>query len=341
MITSSWDSYLDKFPKERTDIYFTEGYHKLYASSEEKPLAFIYEDNGNILIFPFLSKESEIFDGTTVKDFETAYGYGGPISNCSDSQFIHNALDAFYKELQTDNYLAGFVRFHPLLNNYEGFESIGQLIHDRKTVAIDLSGTDDDVWMNEIHTKNRNVIKKGAKEGLTFEADYSYESLGEFIQLYNSTMDKLHADEFYYFGDEYFDKFPKLFPNSFIGKVICKGQIIAAAIFFFDGYYGHYHLAGSDINYLKLSPNNFLLWNAALELKKQGVKLLHLGGGTDSDESNSLFQFKRKFSKSVHEFNIGKVIFDIDRYQDIVCQWEQAFPEKNEMYRNRLLKYRY
>lgn len=341
MITPSWDSFLSKFPQERIDIYFTEGYHKLYASAEETPMAFVYEEGDDVLIFPFLSKESAIYDGTIVKDFETAYGYGGPISNTSDQTFIQRALKVFYDELKSNDYLAGFVRFHPLLNNSKDFECIGQLIHDRKTVAINLTGSDEDVWMNEIHTKNRNVIKKGAKEGLKFEADYSYESLDKFVQLYNSTMDKLHADDFYYFGDEYFDKFPKLFPNSFIGKVMYEDSVVAAAIFFFDGFYGHYHLAGSDIKYLKLSPNNFLLWNTALELKKHNVRLLHLGGGTDSDGNNSLFQFKRKFSKDVYDFNIGKVIFDIDRYQTIIEKWEQTFPDKNEIYRPRLLKYRY
>lgn len=341
MITPHWDSYLNEFPIDKTDIYFTEEYHKLYASPEEAPLAFVYEENGNVLVFPFLSKESPIFDGTIVKDFETAYGYGGPISNSANQLFIRKALKGFIEELQSANYLAGFVRFHPLLHNSECFDSVGQLIYDRKTVAINLSGTENEVWMNEMHTKNRNVIKKGAKEGLVFEADYAYQSLERFIQLYNSTMDKLHADDFYYFGEEYFEKFPKLFPNSFIGKVSYNDQIIAAAIFFFDGVFGHYHLAGSDTNYLRLSPNNFLLWNAAMELKKHGVQLLHLGGGTDSDENNSLFQFKRKFSKNTYDFNIGKVVFNDSRYNEIVERWASTFPEKDARYKSRLLKYRY
>lgn len=341
MITSSWNTYLDTFPKDKTDIYFTEEYHKLYASSEEIPLAFVYEEGERIMVFPFLSRDSVIYDGTLVKDFETAYGYGGPISNTSDQKFREKALKVFYKELKSANYLAGFVRFHPLLNNTGEFESIGRLIHDRKTIAIDLSGSANDVWMMEIHTKNRNVIKRGIKEGLEFEADYSYNSLEDFILLYNSTMNKVKADDFYYFGKDYFSKFKTLFPDSFIGSVRHGGQMIAAAIFFYKGAYGHYHLAGSDIDYLKLSPNNFLLWRAAIEIQRQGVKFLHLGGGTNADEANSLFQFKKKFSKKEYDFYIGKVIFDEESYKEIVEKWEFTFPEKNKLYKSRLLKYRY
>lgn len=341
MITESWNSFLSRFPQEKVDIYFTEEYNRLYANPKECPLAYVHENGEKLMVFPFLSNESAIYDGTIVKDFETAYGYGGPVFNNDDEDFAIKALSGFHKEMRDAGYLAGFVRFHPLLNNIVAFESIGKLIKDRSTVAIDLSGTIDEIWMNEIHTKNRNVIKKGGKDGLIFEADYRYDSLERFVQLYNSTMDKLHADDFYYFGDEYFHKFPEFFPNSFIGKVLYQDKIIASAIFFFDGVYGHYHLAGSDIDYLKYSPNNFLLWNAACELKNRGVRLFHLGGGRDSDENNSLFQFKRKFSKSVRDFYIGKVIFDESKYKEIVYKWEMDFPGKNEIYKPRLLKYRY
>lgn len=341
MITGSWNKYLDGFSPERRDIYFTEQYLRLNASADERPEAFVYTEGDRIMLFPFLTREWSTADGVRIKDFETAYGYGGPIYNSDDEAFKTEALKAFKEEAAAAGYLAGFVRFHPLLDNQHGFDTIGTLIHDRKTVAIDLSKPIGEVWMDEIHTKNRNVIKKGAKEGLTFTADYRYDTLDRFKELYSSTMDKLGADEFYYFGDEYFRNFKALFPGSFIGCVNQGNDIIAAAIFMYDGVYGHYHLAGSDASKLRLSPNNYLLWEAAKELKCHGVERFHLGGGIDSDENNSLFQFKRKFSKSTCDFYIGKLIFDNTAYSEVCRQWEIRNPEKTAHYGNRLLKYRY
>lgn len=341
MIIEHWNTFLDKFTEEQRDIYFTEEYHRLNTNQYEIPKAFVYSENENVMIFPFLSCETTTADGLIIRDFETAYGYGGPIYNTNKEEFIKRALTAFKIELSEAGYIAGFVRFHPLLNNQTHFDSIGDLIFDRNTIAVDLTKPIEDVWMNEIHTKNRNVIKKGQKEGLVFKADDNYDSLARFRELYESTMNKLSADSFYYFGDYYFENFKKLFPNSFIGEVLLNGEIIASAIFFYDGIYGHYHLAGSDIRKLKLSPNNFLLWEAAKELKNRGVKYFHLGGGINSDETNSLFQFKRKFSKSTRDFYIGKLIFVPDTYSAVCRKWEEHNPEKVEKYGCRLLKYRY
>lgn len=341
MITDSWNRYLDSFPPDKCDVYYTEEYHLMNAMADDIPVAFVYSEGDNILVFPFLMRDWVTKEGTHIKDFETAYGYGGPIANTDDSDFRIRALNCFKHEAIEEGFLSGFVRFHPLLCNEVNFDSIGKLILDRKTIAIDLSGTVDEIWMNEIHTKNRNVIKKAIKEGLTFTADYEYKELERFKTLYNSTMDKLDADGFYYFSDDYYAKLKKLFPDSFIGCVRYEGEIIAAAIFFYSKTYGHYHLAGSDVSKLKLAPNNFLLWEAVKELKRHGVKKFHLGGGINSDESNSLFQFKQKFSKSTNDFYLGKLIFDQPRYDDICKDWEKRNPEKIKVYGNRLLKYRY
>ena len=90
-----------------------------------------------------------------------------------------------------------------------------------------------------------------------------------------------------------------------------------------------------------MSPNNFLLWEAAKELRNRNIKYFHLGGGTNSEENNSLFQFKRKFSKSVYQFEIGKAIFNETIYKDLCNQWENNNPEKVEIYKHHLLKYKY
>lgn len=78
----------------------------------------------------------------------------------NNESFWVAALRSLSQEFSNHGCVAGFVRFHPLLDNYRKFDSIGKVIFDRKTIAMDLSLDENDIWMNEIHTKNRNVIKK-------------------------------------------------------------------------------------------------------------------------------------------------------------------------------------
>lgn len=336
----NWNSLLDKFIPSQKDIYYREEYVKLYKTENDQPTCFVFNKGDKYLLFPYLLRPFEI-SGVCYYDFETAYGYGGPISNTDDQEFISEALHSFYHYGQLNHYVAGFVRFHPLLDNTSCFDSIGQVIVDRHTIAIDLQGDIDVVWMNEIHTKNRNIIKKGDKNELTFFADYQYDNIEKFICLYNGTMDKLSADSFYYFDDDYYYRMKKDIPNSFLGVVLHGDKIISSAIFFYSEDYGHYHLSGSDKEALNLSPNSYMLWEAAKELKKHNVRKFHLGGGTDSDEHNSLFEFKRKFSKSLYSFKIGKIIFNPDVYAKLCIDWERDNQAKKKCYNSLLLKYKY
>ena len=338
--TETWNQYLDLIPAEQQDLYFREEYLRLYETDSEKACCFVYQDGNSIMLFPFLRREFQ-FKGNTYYDFETAYGYGGPISNDHSDTFITAALEAMSEKASSENFVCGFVRFHPLLENWDCFEKVGRLIMDRKTIAIDLSDGIEATWINEIHTKNRNVIKKGEKNGLEFIVDEDFAYLTEFEDLYNSTMDKLEADGFYYFDPSYYDQLKNTIQNRFLGIVKHEGKVVAGAIFFYQLPYGHYHLAGSDKLALKLSPNNYLLWEAAKELTRRGVKHFHLGGGTDGSEENSLYQYKRKFSKHEYQFALGKMIFNPALYEDICEEWAAANPEKADKMKNILLKYKY
>lgn len=340
-LTTRWNYLLDRFPKNRYDVYFMEEYVGLYDNDTERATCFVYQDGEKMMLFPFLSRSFE-FQGNTYKDFETAYGYGGPVCNSSDKEFLGVAWQTFRRYCQEKGYVAGFVRFHPLMNNYEGFESIGELMVDRNTVVINLDQTTEEVWKNEIHTKNRNVIRKAEKCGCTFVVDDDFHYLEDFERLYYQTMDKLSASSFYYFPESYYDNLRKGVTNSFLGCVKdAEGQVISAAIFMYSDNYGHYHLSGSDKQKLALSPNNLMLWGAACELQRRGVKLFHLGGGTNGDENNPLYLFKRRFSRETCQFHLGKLIFNQEAYDNLCSDWEKRNPEQVASKKHFLLKYKY
>lgn len=340
-LLTKWNDLLATLPFAEQDVYFKEEYVRLYETDIEKAVCCVVSEEEQMMLFPFLRRTFE-FQGKEYHDFETAYGYGGPVWNNADDSFKEKALKYMVEELGKQHYVAGFVRFHPLLHNQEAFETVGRLIADRHTIAINLDQTMDEVWSNEIHSKNRNVIRKAEKAGCTFVVDDKYEHLDDFIRLYDSTMDKLSADGFYYFDSNYYKHLVEGIPNSFLGCVKdAEGKIISSAIFMYSGSYGHYHLSGSDKSQLSLSPNNLMLWEAAKELQKRGVKRFHLGGGTTGNEDDSLFLFKRRFSKDTCQFYIGKLVFNLEAYNAICADWEQKNPDKAEHYKHHLLKYKY
>ena len=336
-IVTTWNNYLDKFSPNDKDIYYTEEYVKLYETNIDKALCFVYENNDFVVLMPFLQRKIGDFF-----DFETPYGYGGPIFNRNCETSIKNALKAMIDCFREHNYIAGFVRFHPLLANAYKCKEMIPVINDRKTIAMNTSLSEDDLWQLEINTKNRNTTRKAQKAGLIFEVDQHFNNLKDFIELYNQTMQRLSADEFYFFSKKYYRDFVDSLSNkSFLGVVKYESKIIAAAIFMYSQYYGHYHLSGSNKDFQNLCPNNLLLFEAAKELKRRGIKRFHLGGGSDSDPKNSLLEFKSRFGREHCQFSIGKMVFNDAAYQDICQSWMLAYPQKTDKYRQILLKYRY
>jgi len=336
-IVKNWNDKLEFFSENQKDIYFSENYIKLAANKNENSLCIVCIEEGKIMLFPFLqSTYKEYFD------FETPYGYGGPITNSTDKEWNEKALREIISYFSSQNYLAGFVRFHPLLNNAEFCRNIFKVIDDRKTIVIDTSVSEEEIWMNQISSKNRNMIRKAEKNGLFFERDNEFKYIEEFKKLYNSTMNRLGADDFYFFDDEYYRQFIEIFKGKgFLGCIKKNNEIISAALFMYENWYGHYHLAGSNREYSSLGGNNLLLWKVACEMKKEGVKEFHLGGGTNGDDENSLFKFKHSFSPNIKQFSIGKIIFNKQIYEKVCSDWEKYNPKKGEKYKNHLLKYRY
>jgi hypothetical protein len=345
-IVSNWNPYLVNFSEMQKDIYFTEEYTKLYEDKESKIECIVCTESDKCALMPFVKRSIPVnltigFDNETYYDMETPYGYGGFISN-ADVEWTKSAINAAAEYLKKKNYICSFIRFCPLLNNAKYCRDLFTVIDDRKTIAIDTASNIDDIWMQQISSKNRNVIRKAEKNGLVFETDYEFDYLPSFIKLYNLTMKRLVADDFYFFPEDYYVRFRNTFKgSSFLGVVKLGDEIVASAMFMYTKVYGHYHLAGSNQDGTKFGANNFMLWNAAKEMNRLGVKEFHLGGGTDGDPENSLFKFKSAFSKNEKQFSIGKFIINEEIYKKVCLNWETINPELNSKYGNRLLKYRY
>lgn len=336
-ITDKWDEYLDCFNDASKDIYYLEEYVRLYENENEKALCALCIDEEKVLLFPFLRKEIGDF-----YDFETAYGYGGPISNTSEVVWINQAGKEMEELFRINNYICGFVRFHTLLDNAVVCKDYINVIFDRKTIAMDLNESEEQIWANQISSKNRNMIRKAKKNLLEYKAEYDFESLEEFVGLYLSTMKRLNAEEFYFFDEQYFKQFVKSFQGkSFLGTVRKDGVLVCGALFMYSKEYGHYHLEGSNHEYSGLAANNLLLWETALELQRLGVKEFHLGGGYNSEPENSLYKFKAAFSNLNKDFCIGKWIFNKEQYSKTKEEWMINNPDKADKYGKLLLCYRY
>lgn len=335
--STEWNDYIEKLPLKKKDIYSTREYLKIYEENGDGlARVFIYEEGQNIAIYPFLIREIKgyILD-KKYYDIESPYGYGGPIVSNGinrNSEFLLNFEKEFLKYAKEYNIVAEFIRFNPYIKNENIFTKNIHVIKNRTTVYLNLNKTIEDIWQNDINSKNRNMIRKAQKSGLKVEIKNNYII---FKEIYEKTMNNVLANKYYYFKSSYYvnmennDKF-KIF-NVKLGE-----ETIASAIFMEYGEYFHYHLSGSKKEYLNFAPNNLLLWEAIKYAKKNGYKLIHLGGGVTNLKDDNLFKFKNTFSKDTLSFYIGKRVHNQKIYNYLLEEWEKKGKENS----GKFLKYR-
>lgn len=164
------------------------------------------------------------------------------------------------------------------------------------------------------------MIRKAIKNGVTIYNGRFPEIYEKFRTIYNSTMDKDDADEYYYFEPEFYRSVLEDLPqNAQVFWAEKDSQVIAASIMLATNGRMNYHLSGSLREFSSLAPTNLLLYNAALWGCANGYRTLHLGGGVGSGE-DSLFKFKRAFYKGdLNRFHIGKRIIDREKYDELLA----------------------
>lgn len=309
-----WDNVVLSFAEH--DVYYLSGYVKGFElHGDGTPHLLYYENEGLRAIYVYMKRKTAI-EGWY--DSITPYGYGGVLFEGETSEGNLKVFwNAYVQKMKEENIVDNFVRYHPVLANAMPMKLVSDVIDLGRTVAFHLDSPEV-IWQN-IVPKNRNMIRKAEKNGVEIHHSSDMSLFADFVKIYNATMDKDNAEEYYYFGKDFYKSiYEDLNGNYEIFYAIYEGKIIAMSIMLFANKQMHYHLSGSVLEYRNLAPSNLLLYKAALWGYEHGYKTLHLGGGVGSGEDN-LYKFKAAFNReSDYQFSIAKMIFDQEKYDALV-----------------------
>ena len=329
-----WDSVVRSF--ENYDAYYLSGYVKAFQiHGDGEPLLFYYEDSKirgiNVVMKRDIGRDRYFIgkiEENRYYDFSTPYGYGGWLTEGTD---ITELSREYVKWCQENRIVSEFVRFHPILKNHTTVSSVYEVIPLGETIAMDLASPEI-IWAN-ITSKNRNMIRKAQKNGVKIYTGHYPEIYRKFRKIYDQTMDKDHAEKYYYFEDAFYESILNDFPqNAQVFYAEWEEKVIAASIMLVANGRMNYHLSGSIKEYSNMAPTNLLLYEAALWGCMNGCKSLYLGGGVGSGEDN-LFKFKRAFYRGdkLNHFYIGKKVFDNNQYH-FLCELRNLKREKTAFF---------
>lgn len=328
IITLNNSAYWDKIVKSfvQFDVYYLSGYSKgFYVHGDGVPLLFYYHDTDIRGICVMIKRDiSQIdcfkdrFEKEKWFDVVTPYGYGGFIFEGNlNAASLARFNEIYRNKLKEENIVSVFLRYHPQLQNANYVRDISPVIDLGKTIEMDLE-SEEVIW-NNITPKNRTHIRKSIKNGVTIKHGKDLALFDQFMEIYNSTMDHNQAEDYYFFGKNFYESIHRdLFEYYEMFYAEYKGEIIAMSIILFANNRMHYHLSGAKYEFRPLAPTNLLLYEAARWGSKQGFKSFHLGGGLGSSE-DGLYKFKQAFNRnSGIQFSIGKQIILPEIYDKLV-----------------------
>ena len=200
-----WDAVVRSFPQY--DIYYLSGYVKgFWLHGDGEPLLIAWEGPEargiNVVFKRAIRQDSRFADKLQEElyDFISPYGYGGWLLDGSGD--FSGLMEEYDHWCRKNRIVSEFVRFHPLLKIHLPVQNTYDVVALGSTVALDLTSPEV-VWEN-MTSKNRNMVRKAQKNGLQICRANGPEIYEVFREIYELTMEKDQAADYYYFGEEYY-----------------------------------------------------------------------------------------------------------------------------------------
>ncbi len=340
-----WINIINEFPLELKSIYLTPQFFRLFNKiNGGEVVCLLYTESSNKAIYPFYKSkiDTKYYDlNDEYYDIEGPYGYNGPIANTLDKIFLKKFSELVVEYFCKSNIVCEFIRFNPILENFK-YALWMEPEFVFKNISIYLNQNYEEIWSKSYDKGTRKAIRKAQRSNLLFEFYFGKEvnesHIFDFRYIYESTLKRNNARDYYFFENSFYFNLFKIFPKSslllFVKYEHCP---ISTEIILFDKYIAYSYLGGTLKDYYSLCPNSFLRDETVKLLKSMGIHYNNLGGG-----SESIINYKRNFSLNCNQkFYIGKKIYNKFIYNKIVEQWEKRNPEKSLNFKNILLKYQY
>jgi hypothetical protein len=252
-------------------------------------------------------------------DALSPYGYPGVIGNAKTIEEWKILLNHLFSLLRDNGIISVFIRLHPLLTRDEFIEAIkyyGFAFYHGDTVYSKLDDMTESIWSNT-RSDHRKDINRLLRNGWRFIAN-DWTMFKDFLVVYEENMNRLNANKGYYFGKEYYNKLCQGLKEKLNLHTVLdpNGKVSASGLFFQYNGISHSHLSGTKNGYVEYSPSKLLLHGAQKWYQKEGLKIIHFGGGLGGG-NDQLFYFKLGFAKNRAKFYSIRVILNQKKYEEL------------------------
>lgn len=310
-----WDQLVDASPAP--DVYYRSGYCAAYEAADHGQATAVVTEGA---LHPLLLRPLPF--GEEGVDAATPYGYGGVLPRHQGSD-PGTDLRQLRDWCAANGVVSCLLRLHPLLGGpgqlSESDAADVEIREHGPTTAVEPRRIDASSGRLEGMSKGRKADLTIARRELTLDWGSGEEALEAFRRVYDGTMERLGAGEFYLFPAEHYSALAAGLGERMTVALAKRGdEVVGAAIFLADRRFAHYHLSGTTDAGRELKAGTLLVHAGAEWAGGRGSELLHLGGGTSG--ADSLFAFKKSFGGETYRYAFATLVADRDRYDALVAR---------------------
>jgi hypothetical protein len=297
-----------------TDVYYSRAFVEASAPLAHGEATFLHlNGDGGDVIFPCVVRSDP-------PDVVTPYGYGGPLAVGDAPPDFAPAYQAW---CEARGALSTFVVFHPLFGNAAASAMRTTPLAD--TVVWPLREEPFDA----MDSHHRRRVRRAWRDGLEATVHERPAEIDGFVAVYEETMRRRDAADFYLFDDAYWQALLDGVPLV-RADVRHDGALVSSMLGMGERPWLHYHLGGTTEEGMRHGASHLALYTLAQHGHENGYEALHLGGGVGGRD-DSLREYKRRFAPAgLTPAAIGKAVHDEPAYLWAAgaeaVDWDGFFP---------------
>jgi len=307
----------------RHDIFAHPDFVRIHESEFEKAFAAVYKTEKGTILYPFLKRNLGALDWIPKEffswiDLSSSYGYGGAYywgDDTAKAEVSDNFWKVYNEWVEKENCISEFIRFHLFDQDLAVYP--GEKIMRSKNIVRTLMLSEDNLWM-DFEQKVRKNIKKSQRSRLECIIDEDGRYLDDFLKIYESTMTRRKATDFYYFNRNYFETISKnLSDNSAYFHVLDNGKIVSTELVIYSSQTVYSFLGGTADEAFNKRPNDLLKYHVMIWAREHRISNYVLGGGYAPEDG--VYRYKKSFAPhGEYDFYTGQRIINLSKYKKLI-----------------------
>jgi hypothetical protein len=293
------------------EVFAHPEYVSLFARPCDRAVCAVGEDEGGTVLFPLLLRplaaEPWAPPGEVRLDAVSPYGYGGPFAfgdGPRDDEAFWRAHEAWCREARVVSTFARLPLFDGQLPRLPARpEPRGPNVV--RGLGPDLSS----IWMEYDRSVRANV-KAAERNGVTIEVDEIGARLDAFVAVYEHTMSRRGASDFYFFPRAFFERLVERLAGQYVFfHALHAGRVVSTELILVSAQHCYMLLSGTLAEAYPLRPNDLLRHHTVKWAAAHGLTAYVLGGGYEPGDG--VYRHKRNFApKGLLPFRVACLVHD-------------------------------